>query len=103
MSPEEHREYLVEWFSEKFREKYDNGQKEHGGTLYGHGIEWLLDANCQEALDHISYLGTIDYKVSKLKSEVVHCVDICHSSFEPDDEKLMRIEMKLKKILDLVG
>jgi hypothetical protein len=111
MNPEKHREHLVDWFVNLFRRKYDNGEKEHGenGKLYEHGILWLLKNQTDEVLDHISYTGTLAYKLYQLSDVIDSALELskahpgCNRMVEPLEQRLNSISRKLEKAQELIG
>lgn len=61
MTPEQesHLETIKGNFSRLVDAKYRKGQAEHGGNLFDLGIELLVDAAIDEAVDQIVYLLTL--------------------------------------------
>jgi len=51
-TPRQHREHLIDTFTEAYREKYDKGQQEHGGQLWKKDTTGFM---LEEVLDFWSY------------------------------------------------
>lgn len=54
-----HVNYLQKEFSDRMAEKYEAGQKEHGGNLWDLQASDLLDNAIEEAIDQVVYLLTL--------------------------------------------
>lgn len=58
MSFEGHREILIDLISKFIRQKYDKGQKKHGGDLSLDSIQHLNDSSIEEFADGLVYQFT---------------------------------------------
>ena len=55
-TPEDHKNALIDDFTDKWIAKYDKGQKEHGGRLWRKNCRSMLE---EEVLDFVSYVGVM--------------------------------------------
>lgn len=51
-----HRDYIADTAARMIREKYDRGVKEHGGGLWLHTEDDILDMAIEEAVDLVVFL-----------------------------------------------
>lgn len=56
VTPQDHKERIISWFTEKWSKKYDNGQVEHGGKLWR---KQCLPFLVEEMLDFFSYVAVL--------------------------------------------
>lgn len=59
---QEHIEDIEDTFAELMADKYEKGQKEHGGHLWDMPEDELLDNAIDEAIDQVVYLLTLKQK-----------------------------------------
>ena len=64
MTPEQesHLTSITEWFREEVDEKYRQGQKEHGGSMWEK--PGMLRSAIEEALDQVTYLKTLHDQIA---------------------------------------
>jgi hypothetical protein len=55
----ENLKQLLEMFNYQATAKYTKGVEEHGGHLWRKGVEFLIDAAYEEAVDQVIYLGQL--------------------------------------------
>ena len=55
----ENLKQLLEMFTSQASFKYEKGVAEHGGHLWRKGVDFLIDAAYEEAVDQIIYLGQL--------------------------------------------
>ena len=69
MNPEyyNHLEDIIEEFTELATEKYEKGQRQHGGRLWKK--EGLIDMAIEEAIDQVIYLLTIKHQMEHREYE----------------------------------
>lgn len=82
MTPDQiaHRERIVAEFTAEFREKYNRGQREHGGNFWLK--DGVLDFAIEEALDLVAYLFTLREQMRRQSTCVSAQVasDVAHTT-----------------------
>lgn len=63
MTPDEHRDGIVDKFIAEFRKKYTKGQAEHGGRMWTK--PGMLEHAKEEVLDLVAYLWTLEAQLAK--------------------------------------
>lgn len=70
---ERHLAEIVTDAAKRIEEKYRRGQKEHGGNLFDHGSDTILDFAIEEAIDMVVYLLT--EKKQRQAAKMYECVN----------------------------